>query len=160
MKKVKIFSLILMPQVHQYVVILEEIEGTRLLPIWIGVNEGNSIALHMEKQKTPRPMTHDLLANIFNALGIKVDKIVISDLKDNVYYATIYIKLNGKAYPIDARPSDSVSIAVRMNSPIYIDEKVFEKCPIIQKPISEEEVKTFKSKLKNLKPEDFFREQK
>ena len=160
MKKVKIYSLILIPQVHQYVVILEEIKGTRLLPIWIGVNEGTSIALHMEKQQTPRPMTHDLLANVITSLGGIVERIVISDLKDNIYYATIHIRSNGKTYTIDARPSDSMSLAVRTNSPIYINERIFEKCPIIQKPISEEEVKAFKLKLRNLKPDDFFKAQK
>ena len=117
-KKAKIFSIILMPQVHQYVAILEEIDGTRLLPIWIGVNEGNAIAMHMEKQKMPRPMTHDLLAGILNKVGVKVEKIVISDLKENTYYATLYIKLDGKSYEIDARPSDSMAIAVRTDSPI------------------------------------------
>ncbi|PIU41448.1 MAG: hypothetical protein COS99_05335 [Candidatus Omnitrophica bacterium CG07_land_8_20_14_0_80_42_15] len=155
-KKAKIFSIILMPQVHQYVAILEEIDGTRLLPIWIGVNEGNAIAMHMEKQKMPRPMTHDLLAGILNKVGVKVEKIVISDLKENTYYATLYIKLDGKSYEIDARPSDSMAIAVRTDSPIFIEEKVFEKCPVIRKPITDQEIEEFKTKLKDLKPEDFF----
>jgi len=158
-KKAKIFSLILMPQVHQYMVILEELEGTRLLPIWIGMNEGNAIAFHMEKQKMPRPMTHDLLAEILSAAEGKLEKVVISDLKENTYYALIYLKVNGKFHLIDARPSDSMAIAVRTNTPIYIDEKVFEKCPVIRKPISEQEIREFKTKLKNLKPEDFFKKQ-
>jgi hypothetical protein len=160
MKKAKIFSLILIPQVQQYVVVIEEIEGTRLLPIWIGVNEGNSIALHIEKQDTPRPMTHDLLINILNNIGAKVEKVVISDLKNNIYYATIHIRLGGKTYTIDARPSDSTSIAIRTNAPIYINERVFGKCPFIRKPITEGEIKEFRSKFKNLKPEDFFKEHK
>ena len=157
MKKVKIFSLILMPQIQQYIVILEELTGTRLVPIWIGVNEGNAIALHMEKHKLPRPMTHDLIADIFNTTGIKIDKVVINDLKDNTYYATIHMKSNAKIHLIDARPSDSIALAVRTGSPIYIDEKVLDKCPIIRKPITDTEVKDFKTKLKSLKPEDFFK---
>ena len=159
MKKAKIFSLIFMPQVQQYVVILEELEGTRLLPIWIGVNEGNSIALHMEQQQVPRPLSHDLFVNILKTLQVKVEKVVISDLKDNIYYATIHIKSNSKQFPIDARPSDSMCIAVRTNAPIYIEDKVLEKCPIIQKPISDKEAEEFKTRLRNLKPEDFFKEQ-
>lgn len=157
MKRVKIYSLVLMPQVQQYIVILEELKGPRLVPIWIGVNEGNAIALHMERQKLPRPMTHDLLTSVFNTLRVKVEKIVINDLKDNTYYATIHMKSNAKVHLIDARPSDSMAIAVRTGSPIYIDEKVFEKCPIIRKPISEQEVREFKTKINNLKPEDFFK---
>lgn len=155
--KSRIYSLIMIPQVHQYVVILEEAEGARLLPIWIGVNEGTSIALHMEKQKMPRPMTHDLLANILTALNVNVSRVVINDLKNNIYYATIDIKLDDKVYTIDARPSDSLSLSVRTNAPIYINAEIFDKCPIIQKPITDEEVKSFKTKLKNLKPEDFFK---
>jgi bifunctional DNase/RNase len=158
MKQAKIFSIIFMPQVQQYVVILEELGGTRLLPIWIGVNEGNSIALFMEKQKLPRPLSHDLFVTILNTLSVKVEKVVISDLKDNIYYAMLHIKLNGKQYPIDARPSDSMCISVRTNAPIFIEEKVLEKCPVIRKPISNEEVDEFKAKLQNLRPEDFFRE--
>jgi len=148
-----------MPQIQQYIVILEEVTGTRLVPIWIGVNEGNAIALHMEKHKLPRPMTHDLVADIFYTTGIKIDKVVINDLKDNTYYATIHMKSDTKTHLIDARPSDSMALAVRTGSPIYIDEKVLNKCPIIRKPITDTEVKNFKSQLKNLKPEDFFKRQ-
>jgi len=159
MRKAKIFSLILMPQVHQYVVILEELEGDRLLPIWIGLTEGNAIAFHLEKQKMPRPMTHDLLSNMFGKLNIKVEKVVINDLRESTYYATVHIKADAKSHSIDARPSDSMAIAVRANAPIFIDEKVFNKCPIIRKPISEEEAKAFRSRMKDLKPEDFLKEQ-
>jgi len=157
MKSVKIYSLILMPQVQQYIVILEELKGTRLVPIWIGVSEGNAIALHLEKHKLPRPMTHDLMSSIFNKLDIKIEKIVISDLKENTYYATIHIRSGGKSYLVDARPSDSMAMAVRMGCPIYMEEKVFANCPVIRKPISDQEVKAFKSRLASLRPEDFFK---
>lgn len=157
MKKVRIYSLILMPQVQQYIVILEELEGTRLVPIWIGISEGNAIAIHMEKHKLPRPMTHDLIARTLKELGASINKVVINDLKENTYYATIHMQSDGKHHLIDARPSDSMAIAVRTGSPIYMEDKVFEKCPIIRKPITSQEIKDFKSKLKNLKPEDFFK---
>lgn len=157
MKKAKIFNLILLGPVAQYVVLLEEVDGTRLVPIWVGPAEGNAIALGLEGEKTPRPMTHDLMKNIFDTIGAKLQKIIISDLKDDSYYAIIELKLDEKTYEIDARPSDSMALAIRTKTPIFIDEKVLEKCPVIMKPISDDEVEKFKEQLKNIKPEDFFK---
>ena len=157
LKPAKIYSLIFIPPLAQYVVTLEEVDGTRLVPIWIGITEGNAIAMVVQGQKFHRPLTHDLMANIIKDVGAKVERIVISDLKENAYYATITIKQNGKTYEIDSRPSDAMALAVRTKSPIFIDEKVFKLCPIINKPITEEEVKKFKEELKGLRPEDFFK---
>lgn len=156
-KPAKIYSLIFIPPLAQYVVTLEEVDGTRLVPIWIGINEGNAIAMVLQGEKFHRPLTHDLLANILKDVGAEVEKIVISDLKENAYYAIITIKQNGKTYEIDSRPSDAMALAVRTNSPIFINEKVLKLCPIINKPISEEDVKKFKEELKGLRPEDFFK---
>lgn len=157
LKPAKIYSLIFIPPLAQYVVTLEEVGGTRLVPIWIGINEGNAIAMFIQGEKFHRPLTHDLLANILKDVGAKVEKIVISDLKENAYYAVITIKQNGKTHEIDSRPSDAMALAVRTNSPIFIDEKVLDLCPVINKPISEEDVKKFKDELRNLRPEDFFK---
>lgn len=156
-KPAKIYSLIFIPPLAQYVVTLEEVDGTRLVPIWIGINEGNAIAMVLQGEKFHRPLTHDLLANILKDVGAEVEKIVISDLKENAYYAIITIKQNGKTYEIDSRPSDAMALAVRTNSPIFINEKVLKLCPVINKPISEEDVKKFKEELKGLRPEDFFK---
>lgn len=156
-KPAKIYSLIFIPPLAQYVVTLEEVDGTRLVPIWIGINEGNAIAMVLQGEKFHRPLTHDLLANILKDVGAKIEKIIISDLKENAYYATIMIRQNSKTLEIDSRPSDAMALAVRTNSPIFIDEKVLKLCPVINKPISEEDVKRFKDELKNLRPEDFFR---
>ncbi len=156
-KAAKIYSLIFIPPLAQYVVTLEEVDGTRLVPIWIGITEGNAIAMVLQGEKFHRPLTHDLMANILRDVGAKVEKIVISDLKENAYYATITIKQNGKTYEIDSRPSDAMALAVRTNSPIFIDEIVLKLCPVISKPITEDEVKKFKEELKNLRPEDFFK---
>ncbi|KPK42162.1 MAG: hypothetical protein AMJ78_03415 [Omnitrophica WOR_2 bacterium SM23_29] len=157
LKPAKIYSLIFIPPLAQYVVTLEEVDGTRLLPIWIGMNEGNAIAMIIQGEKFHRPLTHDLMANILKDVGVKVEKIVISDLKENAYYATIFIKQDSKDYEIDSRPSDAMALAVRTNSPIFIDEKVFKLCPVINKPITENEVKKFKEDLKSLRPEEFFK---
>ncbi len=157
LKEAKIFSLVLIPLLGQYVLTLEEIGGQRLVPIWIGVNEGNAIGLKLQDEQLPRPMTHDLMNNVFRALGVKVERIVVSDLRDGTYYAVICLLSGQKRLEIDARPSDAMALAVRVSSPIFVDEKVLKKCPIIMKPISQEEIEKFKDDLQNLKPEDFFK---
>ena len=156
-KEAKISSIVSLFPLPQYVVVLEDIEKTKLIPIWIGVNEGNAIALEMQGEKFPRPLTHDLMVNILKLMGAEVEKVVVSDLKENSYYALIYIKYNGKTLSIDARPSDSLALAVRVHCPIFIDEKVLKKCPQIQAPISQDEIEKFKETLKNMSPEEFFK---
>jgi len=156
-KEARISSLVSLFPLPQYVVILEDAEKTKLVPIWIGVNEGNAIALEMQGEKFPRPLTHDLMVNILKELKAQIEKVVISDLKDNSYYALIYIKCGGVTLTIDARPSDSLALAVRVRCPIYIDEKVLKMCPHIERPITEDEVQKFKDALKTMTPEEFFK---
>jgi bifunctional DNase/RNase len=156
-KEAKISSLVSLFPLPQYVVVLEDVDKTRLVPIWIGVNEGNAIALEMQGEKFPRPLTHDLIVNLLKSLGAQIEKVVINDLRDNSYYALIHLKVNGKTLAIDARPSDSLALAVRVACPIYIDEKVLKKCPPVEKPITEEEIEKFKNVLKSMSPEDFFK---
>jgi len=141
----------------QYVVVLEDLEKTRLVPIWIGLHEGNAIALEMQGEKFPRPLTHDLMVNALKELGGVIEKVVISDLKNNSYYALITISHQGKMFEIDARPSDSLALAVRVRCPIFIDEKVLKKCPQIDESISQEEIEKFKTVLKTMPPEEFFK---
>ena len=157
LKEAKIVSVVSLFPLPQYVVVLEDVDKTRLVPIWIGVNEGNAIALELQGEKFPRPLTHDLIVNLLGALHASIEKVVVSDLKENSYYALIHLKSNGKALTIDARPSDSLAIAVRIRCPIYIDEKVLKKCPAIEKPITKEEIDKFKDQLKNMSPEQFFK---
>ena len=157
LKAAKIYSLILIPPLAQYVVTLEEIGGSRLVPIWIGINEGNSIAMVLQGEKFKRPLTHDLMTSIFKEVGAEIEKIIISDLRENAYYAIIALRQGDKTLNIDSRPSDAIALAVRTNSPIFIDEKVLSLCPVINKPISEEEIKNFEQEMENLRPEDFFR---
>ena len=157
LKEAKIFSLVLIPLLGQYVVTLEEVEGQRLVPIWIGVNEGNAIGLKLQGEQLPRPMTHDLLSNILNALTVKVDRIVVTDLRDGTYYASIFLTDGTRKFDLDCRPSDAIALAVRTSTPIFLDDKVLKKCPVIMKPISDEEVGKFKKDLQSMKPEDFFK---
>ncbi|MCM8794617.1 MAG: bifunctional nuclease family protein [Candidatus Omnitrophica bacterium] len=158
LKEAKIFSLVLIPLLGQYVITLEEIGGQRLVPIWIGVNEGNAIGLKLQGEQLPRPMTHDLMSSMLDSLGVKVERVVVTDLDEGTYYASITLLIGSQRHEIDARPSDAMALAVRTSTPIYIDEKVLKKCPVIMKPISEEEVEKFKKNIQNLKPEDFFKE--
>lgn len=120
-------ELIIDPQTNTPIVVLKEKEGDRVLPIWIGIMEATAIAMEMENIQFPRPMTHDLLKNILDHLDVKVDKIEVHDLKDNTYYAWIYINHEGRTSSIDARPSDAIAIALRTGSPIFVRDKVFRK---------------------------------
>lgn len=156
-KEAKISSITPLFPLPQYVVVLEDLEKTRLVPIWIGVNEGNAIALEMQGEKFPRPLTHDLIVNLLEALGAKIEKVVISDLKESSYYALINIECQGKKLSLDARPSDSLALAVRVRCPIFIDEKVLNKCPQIESTITQEEIDKFKEALKNMSPNEFFK---
>lgn len=144
----------------QAVLVLEEVNGPRLLPVWIGLYEGGSIGMALAGQKFPRPLTHDLLLEAIKKLGAQLEKIVITGLKDSTFYADVYIRRDGQEVVLDARPSDSIALAVRENSPIYVAEEVFAACPELLKPISGEEVEDFKKKLETMTPEDFFRDLK
>lgn len=156
-REARIFSLVLIPLLGQYVVTLEEVGGQRLIPIWIGVNEGNAIGLKLQGEELPRPMTHDLMANLLRQTGATVERIVVADLKEGTYYAVIELVSDGKRVMVDSRPSDAMALAVRVNAPIFVDEKVWKKCPVIMKPITDEEAEKFRRELQTLKPEDFFK---
>jgi len=157
MKQVRVYSVVLVPQLGQYLVTLEEIDGIRLIPIWIGPTEGMAIGSKLEGQRFSRPLTHDLISNILNKLNAKLERVIVTDLKDSTFYANMHILVNGNKINIDSRPSDAIALAVRSNADIYVTDTVFKKCPVIQKPISEKEVKNFKRRIEDLKPEDFFR---
>ena len=144
----------------QCVMVLEEIDGPRLLPIWIGLYEGGAIGMALSGQQFPRPLTHDLFMIVMQQLGAKLKHIMITELKDSTFFAEICVLDGTKEMVIDARPSDSVALAVRANCPILVTEAVFKACPELLKPISEEEVNDFKKKLDTMTPEDFFKDLK
>lgn len=114
------------PNTHHTVVVLLDPAGERILPIWIGAVEGNAIALGIQGTKAPRPMSHDLLCNILGAIGAEIHKVVITDLKDNVFYALLCLRVRGEELHLDCRPSDAIALAVRVGAPIYCTEKVME----------------------------------
>ena len=156
-KEARIVSVVSLFPLPQYVVVLEDLKKTRLVPIWIGVHEGMAISMEMQGEKFPRPLTHDLMVQLTEALGARIDKIVINDLRENSYFALIHLTRDGKTFRIDARPSDSLALAVRVNCPIFIEESVLLKCPKVEKPITKEEIDRFKEELKTMTPEEFFK---
>lgn len=110
-----------------YIIVLKDETGKKILPIWIGAAEGNSIAMAMSNTKAARPLTHDLIVGIFDRLEVEVARVVISDLIDNTFYASLYLLQNGKEFHIDSRPSDAVAVAIRLNAPVFVEEEVIAK---------------------------------
>ncbi len=141
------------------IVILKEIDGEKTLPIWIGLLEATAIASELEGIQFSRPMTHDLLKNIFEEIDVEVSKVEICDLKNNTYFACIYINYKGKEIKIDARPSDALALSLRLDAPIFVSEEVIEKSKQVDlKAVPEdksEQGKKWQEILENLNPEDF-----
>jgi len=145
--QMKIEGLLFDPRSGMYILLLKNVlkERTDTLPIWIGKPEADSIALALGKVATPRPMTHDLVTSVVEGLNASVVRVVITDLKDNTYFASIEVYSNGKSVFIDSRPSDAVAVAVRSNAPIFVNLSVIER----------QNNDDLENWLKNLKPEDF-----
>jgi len=129
---------------YQRVVILKEKAAERYLPIWIGPAEADAIAVKLQGATVPRPLSHDLLHSVISALGSTLNSIVINDLRSDTFYAKIILNVDGGQMEIDSRPSDALALAVRKDSPIYVEESVLDRAGILLdketgKPISEEE---------------------
>ncbi len=125
--EMKIKGLMIDPITQMPIIILRDPNSNSVLPIWVGIFEANAIALQIEKIATPRPMTHDLIKSIIGQLHAKVEKILVSDLRENTFYAKIFVKSNGRSLEIDSRPSDAIALALRTESPIFVEETVVEK---------------------------------
>ncbi len=136
------------------VVILKEKEGEKSLPVWIGLFDAQAIAFVIEKVKPPRPLTHDLAKLLIEKLNGKLDRVVISEVIKNTYYARLFIQRNMENLQIDSRPGDAIALALRFKAPIFINETILKKLALGSKPISDEEVEDFKKKLKDLRPKD------
>ena len=136
-------------------VFLEEIEGKRILPIWIGIFEANAIALELRKINTARPMTHDLILNIIKGLEAEVTKIVVTELKENTFYATIHINTKEGEVEIDSRPSDAIAVALRVGSSIYVVGEVVNQAGRCEEAKEGEKTEDFNEWLEKLDPDDF-----
>jgi bifunctional DNase/RNase len=123
--EVKIRALMMDPNSGTPIIILKDVESDTMLPIWVGAYEANAIALEIEKIAPPRPMTHDLLRNLIIELGIQVERVVVTSLRDNTFFAVIEMQMSdGNRMVLDARPSDAIALALRADCPIYVDEEV------------------------------------
>ncbi|MBI5213145.1 MAG: bifunctional nuclease family protein, partial [Nitrospirae bacterium] len=143
--QMKVEGLLFDPRSGMYILLLHQIDGAETLPIWIGKPEADAIALALGKVITPRPLTHDLVKNVFDGFNVRITKIVITEIVDNTYYAAIHGSDGRRDVSIDSRPSDAVAVALRANAPIFVEESVLEV------KIADE----LEEWLKNLKPEDF-----
>ncbi len=152
--EMKIKGLMLDPLSNMPIIVLVDTKGERALPIWVGFFEANAIALQIENIPTPRPMTHDLIKNIFYGLNAKVKKIVVNDLQDNTFYALIYVEINGKKCILDSRPSDAIAIALRLRIPIYVEEEVINKAKSIEINKDAIDQESLQKWLESLRPED------
>jgi hypothetical protein len=147
-------GLMIDPITNMPIVILKDKEGDRVLPIWVGIFEANAIALQIENITTPRPMTHDLLKNVLNDLEARVQKIVVSELRDNTFYAMIYINKNENILAIDSRPSDAIALALRTKSPIFVEESVVESAKGMDLTKDTTDSERLQKWLESLNPED------
>ena len=125
-------GLMIDPITNKPIIVLRDREGQRVLPIWVGVFEANAIALQIENVQTPRPMTHDLLKNIIDDLSAQVERIVVTELKENTFYALIHLRKNGHSIEVDARPSDAIALALRTRSPIFVEETVIQNARSVE----------------------------
>src|SRR5436853_6849574 len=121
--EMKIRGLMMDPVTNMPIVVLKDVGGEAVLPIWVGVYEANAIALEIEKVTTPRPMTHDLIKNLLIGLDTHIHKIVVNELREETYFAVIWMERDGKVIRIDSRPSDALALALRLDCPIYVDEQ-------------------------------------
>src|SRR5208337_431613 len=122
--EMKIRGLMMDPVTNMPIVVLKDLNGNTILPIWVGIYEANAIALEIEKVSTPRPMTHDLIKTLLLGLGTGIRKVVVSELKDDTFYAVIWLDKDGELISVDSRPSDALALALRLDCPIYVDESV------------------------------------
>ena len=163
----KVNGLILEPKTQQNIVVLRETDGERILPIWIGPGEAQAIRRILAEEPFPRPLTHDLLVLVVEGLKAKVTRVVISDLRENTFFASVFIQRESDLLSLDARPSDSIAIALRARAPIFVNEKLLQPPPQETEPpesseaeparelTDEEKAEQLRRFLEKLNPEDF-----
>jgi uncharacterized protein len=152
--EMKIRGLMMDPVTNSPIVVLKDASGEGVLPIWVGIYEANAIALEIEKITTPRPMTHDLIKNVLTGLEASVRKVVVSELRDDTFFAVIWMERDGHIISIDSRPSDALALALRLDCPIFVEEAVLKSSkqttPVSDKNTSEE----MRKWLENLNDDD------
>ena len=155
--EMKIRGLMMDPVTNVPIVILKDSGSDTVLPIWVGVYEANAIALEIEKVAPPRPMTHDLLKNVLLGLNVRVQRVVVNELRDDTFFALIWVERDGQMMSIDSRPSDALALALRVDCPIFVEEQVLKNSKVssaISERSTSEELRKW---LENLSDEDLGR---
>jgi bifunctional DNase/RNase len=142
------------PITNMPIIILRDKDGQKVLPIWVGVFEANAIALQIENISTPRPMTHDLLRNVIHDMNGEVQRVVVCDLKDNTFYALIYVLRATDTVAIDARPSDAIALALRVHAPIFVEDSVIEHAKTVDFTSDKSDSERLQKWLESLDPEE------
>ena len=155
--EVKVMGIVVDPKASNPVVVLVDLSGQKALPIWIGVFEAEAISRGLEDVVTLRPMTHDLMKQILDTFQVSLNRVVINDLKENTFYANLYLNVEGKELIVDSRPSDAIALAVRVKAPIFVAESVIEAAKESGLFASNflEEQDELKTIIESMKPEDF-----
>jgi len=155
--EMKIRGLMMDPVTNMPIVVLKDVGSDTVLPIWVGVYEANAIALEIEKVTTPRPMTHDLIKNLLIGLDTHVHKIVVNELRDDTFFAVIWMEREGRVISIDSRPSDALALALRLDCPIFVDDTVLKSSKLtanVSDKVNNEELRKW---LEGLNDEDLGR---
>ena len=155
--EMKIRGLMMDPVTNMPIVVLKDPAGDAVLPIWVGIYEANAIALEIEKVATPRPMTHDLIKNVLTGLETKVHKVVVTELRDDTFFAVIWMEREGSLISVDSRPSDALAVAMRLDCPIFVEDEVLKSSKLaatVSDKVSNEELRKM---LENMNDEDFGR---
>jgi bifunctional DNase/RNase len=155
--EMKIRGLMMDPVTNMPIVILKDISSNTVLPIWVGIYEANAIALEIEKVSTPRPMTHDLMKSVLLGLNANVRKVVVNELKDDTFYALIWLERDGDLITVDSRPSDALALALRTDCPIFVDDSVLKSSKLagaVADKVNNEDLRRW---LENLNDEDLGR---
>jgi bifunctional DNase/RNase len=166
--EVRVNGLIVESKTQQNIVILREADGQRILPIWIGPGEAQAIRRILSEESFPRPLTHDLVVIVLEGLKAKITRVIIADLRENTFFASVIVERDGEVLSVDARPSDSIALALRAKAPIYVNEKLLQPAPAAeetpaeggeggeQRPLTaEEKAEQLRRYLEKLNPEDF-----
>lgn len=128
--EVRIRGLIVDPATNMPIVVLKDVASETVMPIWVGIFEANAIAIEIEKAAAPRPMTHDLTRNLIHYLNGTLESVVITELRDDTFFATLWLRQNGERLTVDARPSDAIALALRADCPIYVSEQVMQSAKL------------------------------
>ena len=147
-------GLMMDPVTNMPIVILKDVASDTVLPIWVGVYEANAIALEIEKVTTPRPMTHDLIRNVLTGLETNVRRVVVTDLREDTFFAVIWLERGGEMVSVDARPSDALAVALRVDCPIFVDEIVLKNSKITANPLDKISPEELRRYLESLNDED------